>query len=100
MHVKVATTKGIIHFVVEVKINLHLICPFLILVCVGKVAYRLALPTTLSLVHNVLHISTLRKYVLNPYRMIQFSSFNLNSDFPYEEQPTKVVYFKQQELWK
>ena len=37
--------------------------PFEILKRVGKVAYRLALPPTLSSVHNVFHVSMLQKYV-------------------------------------
>lgn len=33
---------------------------------IGLVAYRIALPLTLSGVHNVLYVSMLRNYVLNP----------------------------------
>ena len=37
--------------------------PFEILERVGHVAYRVALPLSMSKVHNVFHVLTLRKYV-------------------------------------
>ena len=44
--------------------------PFKILERVGTVAYRLALPPSLSDVHEVFHISMLRKYNLDPAHVV------------------------------
>ena len=44
------------------KLSPSFIAPFEVLECVGVVAYRLALPLHLSRVHNVFHVSMLRKY--------------------------------------
>lgn len=67
---KVATTNGIVHFRVKGQNSLHFISLFKILEFVGEVAYQLSLPPTLSQLHNVVHISILRKYVLNPDNVI------------------------------
>ena len=44
------------------KFSPHFIGHFKVLERVGEVAYRLALPPHLSRVHNIFHISMLRKY--------------------------------------
>ncbi|XP_039138148.1 zeatin O-xylosyltransferase-like [Dioscorea cayenensis subsp. rotundata] len=53
---------------------------------------------TLSRVHNVFHVSMLKKFIANPDHVIQFSDFELNNDMTYEERPVKVVDFKEQAL--
>ena len=40
--------------------------PFEILERIGSVAYKLALPPSLSSVHDVFHVSMLRKYISDP----------------------------------
>ena len=50
-------------FVTRGKLSPRYIGSFEILDRVGEVAYRLALPPVLSGVHNVFHISMLRRYV-------------------------------------
>ncbi|XP_039128999.1 uncharacterized protein LOC120265176 [Dioscorea cayenensis subsp. rotundata] len=82
---KVAPTKGIVRFGVKSKLSPRFIGLFKILERIGEMAYRLALPPTLSQVHNVFHVSMRRKYVSNPDHVIQFSGFELNSDLFYEE---------------
>ena len=53
------------------KLNPHFMGPFEILWRVGLVAYRVALPPSLLKVHNVFHISTLRKYVFYPSHVVE-----------------------------
>ena len=48
------------------KLSLRYIGPFEILERVGTVAYRLALPPSLSSVHSVFHVSMLQKYTPDP----------------------------------
>ena len=44
--------------------------PFDILKRVGTVTYRLALPPSLSGVHEVFHVSNFRKYTLDPTHVV------------------------------
>ena len=64
----------------------------------GKVAYRLTLPPSLSGVHNVFHVSMLRKYVLDPSHVVDYESLKLRDYLTYEEQLVKIMDKKEQEL--
>ena len=50
-------------------------------------AYRLDLPEELSRVHNVFHISMLRKYISDPSHVLETPEIELRDDLSYEEQP-------------
>ncbi|XP_039140484.1 uncharacterized protein LOC120277696 [Dioscorea cayenensis subsp. rotundata] len=95
---RVAPTKGVIHFGVRGKLSSRFIGPFEILERIGEVAYRLALPPSLFRVHDVFYVSMLKKFILNPDHVIQFSDFELSIDLTYEERPIKIVDFKEQIL--
>ena len=45
--------------------------PYEIIARVGPVAYRLDLPPELSKVHNVFHVSMLRKYIPDPSHVLR-----------------------------
>ena len=75
---KVSPTRGIQRFGVKGKLSPRFIGPFEVLERVGEVAYRLALPPDLSCVHNVFHVSMLRKYVYDPTHIICHEKFVLN----------------------
>ena len=63
---KVMPKRGVVRFGKREKLALRYIEPFKILERVGIVAYRLALPSSLSGVHEVFHVFMLRKYTLDP----------------------------------
>ena len=48
-------------------------------------AYRLDLPEELSRVHNVFHISLLRKYISDPSHVLETPEIELRDDLSYEE---------------
>ena len=62
---KVAPMKDIMRFEKKEKLSPRFIGPYEILEKVRNVAYRLALPPELSCVHNVFHVSMLRRYILD-----------------------------------
>ena len=68
---KVAPMKGVMRFRKKGKLSPRYIGPFEILERIGKVAYKLALPLELSSVHNVFHVSMLRKYILDPSHVLE-----------------------------
>ena len=52
---------------------------------IGPVACRLDLPEELSRVHNVFHISMLRKYISDPSHVLETPEIELRDDLSYEE---------------
>ena len=76
----------------------HFVGPFEVLERMGKVAYRLVLPPSLSGVHNVFHVSMLRKYIPDPSHVVDYKPLKLRDDLTYEEQLVKIVDKKEQEL--
>ena len=61
--------------------------PYEIIEKLNPVAYCLDLPVELEHVHNVFHISQLRKYIPNPNQTIASEPIEITVDLVYEEQP-------------
>jgi len=88
---KVAPMKGTIRFGKRGKLRPRFIGPFEILEKVGNVAYRLALPPELSAVHNVFHVSLLRKYIHDPSHVVNFQTISIQRNLSYEETPMCII---------
>ncbi|XP_062112953.1 uncharacterized protein LOC133824103 [Humulus lupulus] len=58
---------------------------------VGEVAYRLNLLAWLGHVHNVFHVSMLRKYTLNTSHIIEYEAISLQENVTCEEQPIRIL---------
>ncbi|KAA0049641.1 pol protein [Cucumis melo var. makuwa] len=54
-------------------------------------AYRLALPPSLSTVHDVFHVSMLRKYVPDPSHVVDYEPLEIDENLSYTEQPVEVL---------
>ena len=88
---KVSPTRGIKRFGIRGKLSPRFIGPYEILERVGPVAYRLALPPNLSGVHNVFHVSVLRRYIHDPAHVLDAVPVELREDLSFEEQPVKIL---------
>jgi hypothetical protein len=86
--------KGVSRFGVKAKLAPRYIGPFPILEQCGLVAYRLQLPETLSVVHNVFHVSQLKKCLRVPDRTIEVTDVALEPNLTYSEHPIRVLYQK------
>ncbi|KAK6163519.1 hypothetical protein DH2020_000383 [Rehmannia glutinosa] len=64
---------------------------FEILERIGDVAYRLTLPLELAAVHNVFHISMLRKYISDPSHIINHEELDVSNNLTYEESPVAIL---------
>ena len=78
--------------------NLRFVGSFEILQKVGEVLYQLALPPAQSGVHNVFHVSMLRKYISDPNHMIEVAPLQLREDLSYDEELVKIMDHKEQVL--
>ena len=65
---------------------------------VGPMAYRLALPLELEKIHNVFHVSMLRRYRLDPSHVVSSEVIELRPDLTYEEEPVDILSREVKEL--
>jgi hypothetical protein len=98
MFLRVAPMKGVTRFGKKGKLNPRYIGPFEIVERVGPVAYRIVLPPELANIHNVFHVSVLRKYIPDPSHIIKYEPLRLQEDMAYEEIPVKLQDRMVQEL--
>ena len=96
VYLRVSPTKGVRRFGIRGKLGPRYIGPFRILSRKGEVAYELELPEELSQVHNVFHVSQLRKCLRPPEEPLPHQEIELQPDLTYVEQPTKIL----AENWK
>jgi hypothetical protein len=57
----------------------------------GEVAYQLELPPQLSDVHDVLHVSQLKKCLRVPEEQIPMEELDAKEDLSYQEYPVKIL---------
>ena len=74
---KVMPKRGVVRFGKRGKLSSRFFGPFEILERVDTVAYRLTLPTSMPGVHEVLHVSMLRKYTLDPAHVVDWDRLRL-----------------------
>ena len=58
---------------------------------VGPMAYRLASPPELEKIHNVFHVSMLRRYRSDPSHVVSLETIELRSDLTYEEESVEIL---------
>ena len=58
---------------------------------IGLVAYRLELPPELSWIHNVFHVSMMRKYISDSSHVLEDPPIDLEEDLSFEVQPVAIV---------
>jgi hypothetical protein len=78
-------------FGIKGKLAPRYIGSFLILARLGNVAYRLELPPALASVHNVFHVSQLKKCLRPPMDVVVDDVSPLHADLSYPEHPVKIL---------
>ena len=53
--------------------------------------YRLALPPELENIHNVFHVSMLRRYGLDPSYVVSSETIEIRSNLTYEEELVEIL---------
>ena len=77
--------KGVVRFGKRWKLSPRFIRPFEILEMVGTIAYRLALPPSMSGFHEVFHVSMLRKYTSDPTHVVDWGQIDVDTNGTFEE---------------
>ena len=95
---KVMPKKGVIRFGKRGKLEPRYIRTFEILKRVGTIAYRLVLPPCISGVHEVFHVSMLRKYTPDPAHVVDWGKIIVDTYGTFEEGPVRIVDSRDQVL--
>ncbi|XP_043808003.1 uncharacterized protein LOC122722136 [Manihot esculenta] len=82
---KVSPWKKVLRFDKKGKLSPRFIGPYEIMERVGPVAYKLALPPELDKIHNVFHVSMLRRYMSDPSHVLPAESVDVQPNWSYEE---------------
>ncbi|XP_059630330.1 uncharacterized protein LOC132273386 [Cornus florida] len=95
---RVSPWKGLMRFGKNGKLSPQFIGPFEILDHVGEVTYRLALPPQMDKVHNVFHVSMLRKYEPDPSHILDWVDVDIDEDISYQEGLVQILDTQQKVL--
>jgi len=95
---KVSPTKDIKRFRVRGKLSLIYIGLYEIIVKLNPLTYWLDLPVELEHVHNVFHMSQLRKYTPDPNHTPVFEPIEIIGDLVYEQRLVQILYYRIKQL--
>ena len=90
--------RGVVRFGKHGKLSPRFMGSFEILERLGTVAYRLALPPSMSCVHEVFHVSMLRKYISDPAHVVDWGQIEVDTDGTFEEGPVCIIDSRDQVL--
>jgi hypothetical protein len=99
VYLKVSPIRGMRRFKVKGKLSPHFIGPFEILKRVGEMAYQLELPDHLSDVHDVFHVSQLKKCLCVPKEQLPMEELSVQGDLTYKEHLIKIIDTLTQVTW-
>jgi hypothetical protein len=91
VYLKVSPMRGTHRFRVKGKLAPRYVGPFKIISRKGEVAYQLELPPQLVDVHNVFHVSQLKKCLRVPEEQLPMEELDLGGDLTYSERPIKIL---------
>jgi hypothetical protein len=91
VYLKVSPMRGLHSFKVRGKLAPRFIGPFKILEKRGEVAYQLELLPQLSDVHDVFHVSQLKKCLRVPEEQMPMEELDAKEDLSYQEYPVKIL---------
>ena len=91
-------SKGIVRFGKHGKLSPRFVGPFEVIKKVGPVAYRLSLSSNLAYVHNVFHVSMLRRCMSNTSKIIIPEPAQIQENLTYVKHPVEILDQKEQVL--
>ncbi|XP_073131462.1 uncharacterized protein [Henckelia pumila] len=95
---KISPFRGVVRFGMRGKLSPRYIGTYRIVERIGSCAYRLELPQSLDGIHDVFHVSMLRKYEPDPSHVIQPDEVELDPALSYTEYPMCILDRKEKVL--
>ena len=91
VYLRVTPLKGVHRFGIKGKLAPRYVGPFRILSKRGELAYQLDLPSTFLEVHDVFHVSQLKRCFKDPIRGVDHETLDLQDDLTYREYPVRIL---------
>jgi hypothetical protein len=91
VYLKVSPFCGMRRFIIKGKLSPRFIGPFRVFRQVEEMAYQIELPDNLSDVHNVFHVSQLKKCIHAPKEQLPMEELSVQGDLTYMEYPIKIL---------
>ncbi|GJZ25643.1 putative reverse transcriptase domain-containing protein [Tanacetum coccineum] len=88
---KVSPWKGVVHFGKRGKLNPRYVGPFKVLGKVREVAYKLDLPEELNRVHNIFHVSNLKKCYADEPLAVLLDGLHFDDKLQFVEEPVEIM---------
>ena len=85
VYLKISPIKGVVRFCKKRKLSPCYVDPYEILQRVGKVAYELKLPSELAFVHQIFHVTMLKKCIGDPETIIPIEGLGVKDKLSYKE---------------
>jgi hypothetical protein len=91
VYLRVSPIKGVCRFGIKGKLASRYIGPYPIVNKYGPTSYQVELPTRLSEVHNVFHVSQLKRSIKPLVDVVIEDTIPLEPDLTYKAHPIKVL---------
>jgi hypothetical protein len=91
VYLRISPIKGVQRFGIKGKLAPWYVGPFEILKLCGPVAYKLCLPSQMAAIHDVFHVSQLKKFIKVPIEIVETRTIEIEPDLSYTEQPIRIL---------
>jgi hypothetical protein len=91
VYLQVSPTKGVRRFGIKGKLAPRYIDSYPIIDKYGSLSYQVELPSKLSGVHNMFHVSQLKRYLKKPTDVVIEDTIPLEPDLTYKAYPTRIL---------
>ncbi|XP_016755106.1 uncharacterized protein [Gossypium hirsutum] len=88
---KVSPWKKVLRLGRKGKLSPRFIGPYRVARRIGPVVYQLELPPELGQIHDVFHVSVLRRYRSDPSHVVAIEEIEVKPDLTFEEEPIQII---------